>query len=303
MLSLSTAWKSADIATGFELLKSIYDSGFSAIELDYRITESMYQEIRPSLKRKDLLVTSIHNYFPFADDLNKTEASADRYLLSSLDREERELGIKLTRKTIQIANDLEAKAVILHLGKVEMMDEENVIVEFFEHKESTTEEAQQFIKLKESERNSKNLKHLDAVLFSLEKLNKESERQDILLGLENRYHYYEIPSIAEFKTIFKNFEGSNLRYWHDTGHAQVNEHLGIQNHEDYLKAFADKLIGLHLHDVVDLEDHLAPGTGAVNFEMIGNYLEENVIKVIEVHSNVTIEELFKSHAFLITKGF
>ncbi|MFQ5825196.1 MAG: sugar phosphate isomerase/epimerase family protein [bacterium] len=303
MLSLSTVWNSDKVQTGFELLTGIFETGFGAIELDYRITETMFAEIHPTLKRGELEVTSIHNYFPHPEYLDRKEASGDLYLLSSLDKEEREQGVKFTIKTIQIANDLEAKAVVLHLGKVEMEDEKDKLYDYLEKKMIKSKEGQQFIKEKLSERASKKQKHLDAVLFSLDKINKEAERQNIFLGLENRYHYYEIPSFDEFKTIFNEFEGSNLRYWHDTGHAQVNEHLSFIGHEDYLKGYSGKLIGIHLHDVVGKEDHKAPGTGEVDFDMIKNYLNLNVIRVLEFKSKLDHEELLKATAFLMARGF
>lgn len=301
MFSLSTVWKSKEVNTGFELLKNILDVGFGAVELDYHITESMFEEIRPTLKRGELCVTSIHNYFPCPESIEREKASGDLFYLSSLDKEERELGINFTKKTIQIANDLEAKAVVLHLGKVDMSEEMDKIFDLLEDDTIKSEEGQQFLKEKLTERETKKQKHLDAVLFSLEKINKEAERQDIFLGLENRYHYYEIPSFEELDTIFKEFEGSHLRYWHDTGHAQVNEHLNFYHHEDYLKYYSNKLLGIHLHDAIGKEDHMAPGAGLINFDRIKKYVRSNVIRVIEVHSKVSKEELLKGTAFLLAK--
>lgn len=303
MLSLSTSWKSQEVNAGFEILKGILDVGFGAIELDYRITESVFQEIRPSLKRGDLEVTSIHNYFPHPEFIAREKASGDLFFLSSLDKDEREQAVKFTKKTIQIANDLEAKVVILHSGKVEMVDEMDKIFELFENNTINSEEGQQFIKTKLSERESKRQRHLDSVLFALEKINKEAERQNILLGLENRYYYYEIPSFDELEIIFKIFEGSQLCYWHDTGHAHVNEVLSFCQHVDYLKTFSKKLVGMHLHDAQGKEDHFAPGVGEINFEMIKTYLNQDTIQVIEVHSKVSQEDLLKGTAFLMSKGF
>lgn len=303
MLSLSTVWKSEQVNTGFELLQGMLEAGFNAIELDYRITESMYEEIRPTIKRREFEVTSIHNYFPHPEYIERKLASGDLFMLSSLDRGEREQGIKLTQRTVQIANDLEARAVILHLGKVEMEEEMDKIFDLFEKREVKSKEGQKFLKEKLNKREAVKQKHLDAVFWSLEKINKEAERQNILLGIENRYYYYEIPSLNECQLIFKEFEGSNLRYWHDTGHAQVNEHLSFLKHADYLKAYSGQLVGIHLHDVVEKEDHQAPGTGKVDFDMIKNYLNPNVIRVIEVKSELSREELLKATAFLMAKGF
>lgn len=302
MLALSTAWKSTDVDTGFEILNAIREVGFPAIELEYRITESMFRELRPSLKRNDPEVTSVHNIFPATDPVNRT-ASLDLFHLSSVDKEERQEGIKLTQNTIRIANDLEVPAIVVHLGEVEMEDEMNTIRDFYKTQKLASEEGKQFIDRKLQEREDKSKPHWDAVLFSLEKINREAERQNIFVGLETRYHYHEIPSFHEFQILFKKFEGSNLRYWHDAGHAQVRENLGFESHERYLQAFSDQLIGMHLHDVVGTEDHLAPNYGEVNFDMIKKYLRPNVARVIEVKSTVTKEDLMQGAGFLQAKGF
>jgi sugar phosphate isomerase/epimerase len=303
VLSLSTVWTSKEAQAGFEILKAILDAGFGAIELDYRITESMFQEIRPSLKRGELEVSSIHNYFPHPESIEREKASGDFFFLSSLDKEEREQGIKYTIKTVQHANDLEARAVVLHLGKVEMEDEMDKIFELLEEEKIGSEEGQQFIKTKLRERESKKQKHIDSVLFALERINKEAERQNILLGAENRYYYHEIPSFDEFEIIFQEFEGSQLRYWHDTGHAHVNEVLTFCQQEAYLKAYSTRLAGIHLHDAKGKEDHEAPGTGEIDFDMIHKYLGQDVIRVIEVHPKVSHEDLLKGTAFLLSKEF
>lgn len=302
MLALSTAWKSATVDTGFEILNAVSETGFSAVELEYRITESMYEELRPALRRREPEVTSVHNIFPATDPVNRT-ASLDLFHLSSLDKEEREQGVKLTQNTIRIANDLEAPAIVVHLGEVDMENEMDTIFDFYENQKLGSGESKQFIESKLQERETKNKRHLEAVLFSLEKINQEAEKQNVFVGLETRYYYHEIPNFGEFQTIFAEFEGSNLGYWHDTGHAQVKENLGFEKHENYLKTFSDQLLGMHLHDVVGTEDHLAPGAGEVDFDMVKSYLTPDIVRVIEVQSKVTKEELLQGAAFLLTKGF
>ena len=57
----------------------------------------------------------------------------------------------------------------------------------------------------------------------------------ILIGAENRYTYNQIPFADEFEIIFREFDGGNVRYWHDVGHAEISHRLKILDHEkDYL---------------------------------------------------------------------
>ena len=50
-------------------------------------------------------------------------------------------------------------------------------------------------------------------------------------------------------------------YWHDTGHAELKQTMGLLEHRSHLAAMAPRLIGFHLHDVsAEGRDHLVmPG--------------------------------------------
>ncbi|HDD44213.1 MAG TPA: hypothetical protein ENG63_05060, partial [Candidatus Desulfofervidus auxilii] len=66
MIGISTVWRSKLIENGKELLKALSSLPFSALELDFRISESAFKEIKKQLK-KNWQVLSIHNYFPRPD--------------------------------------------------------------------------------------------------------------------------------------------------------------------------------------------------------------------------------------------
>ncbi len=119
MLGISTVWKSGAVKEGQQLMECFSKLGFKDIELEYRISGQTYREIKQVLKNENSLkVSSIHNYFPIPEI--SEEGGADVFLLSSEDKEERALAVKYTVKTMQIAAELGARAVVLHLGRVPM---------------------------------------------------------------------------------------------------------------------------------------------------------------------------------------
>lgn len=120
MFGISTAWQSDEIDKGEELLGRLLELDIQGIELEYRITPKMFQEMLPRLKKREIRVLSIHNFLPLSEIIPKEEASGDALRLSAEDKEERELAIKYTVRTIQNAHDLEVPVVVLHLGRVEM---------------------------------------------------------------------------------------------------------------------------------------------------------------------------------------
>jgi sugar phosphate isomerase/epimerase len=290
MFGISTCWWHGRVTQGEEIAEGALELGLDGIELEYRITETQLRQMRPRLK-KDLSVLTIHNYFPYPDNLPNAKPSGDLFLLSSSDKDERLKAIRYSIRTLEHAYDLGAKAVILHLGKVDMPNLISEIRGLMGKGKAHQDERLAFINRQRRERRSMHQQHLDAVLFSLDTLNKEAEQKGLLLGIENRYHLHEIPDFDEIETILEQFHGGNIRYWHDAGHAFAQESMGIISQKDLLTAYSEMLIGVHLHDAEGLNDHRAPGQGEVDFDQIKSFLKPSHIRILEVHSDVGEKDL------------
>jgi sugar phosphate isomerase/epimerase len=260
------------------------------------------------LKRCGLKVVSVHNYFPIPSARSDSKGSGDLFRLSSSDNEERQNVIQFTAKTIEHAGDLGAAAVVLHCGVVEMNHEMPVLYQYFKSNRLDSEEAQIFIRHKLKEWDSRKPKHMDSLLASLDRLVPVAEKQGVLLGLENRYHYHELPGLGDFGAIFTRFEGAPIGYWHDTGHAHANETLGLIPHANealglipkgsLLQNYANRLIGVHLHDAIGLDDHIPPGTGEIDFTALKTFLKSDTIKVIELKPGKPVSEVIEGIRFI-----
>jgi sugar phosphate isomerase/epimerase len=292
MLGISTCWWDTRSFRGDEIVGDILELGFEGVELEYRITNSIYQQMRPHLN-KQVRVLSIHNFFPKPEDPAHAKADADLFLLSSPDKEERSRAVAYTIRTIEHASDLEAQAVILHLGRVDMANPKEGFVELYQGGKIDGNQGEAFLKEQTQIRQAKRQKNLDAVLFSLEKLNREAEHKGVLLGIENRYHFHEIPNFEEIGIILGEFVGGAVRYWHDVGHAAVHEQLGISRHKDLLDAYSGNMIGIHFHDAKGLDDHLAPGQGEIDYAEITPFLKPTMAKILEIHPKVEREDLLE----------
>jgi len=303
MFGISTAWRSATTDHGNELLDRMLESGLSALEIDYRITSHMLKQMRPRLKSSEFQILTVHNYVPHPDGIPKQEASGDIFLLSSPDKEEREIAIKNAIKTIHFAADMEAKLVVFHLGRVEMEEESDRLFEFHEQGKIGDEEASEWLGKKMAERRTKAAPYLDAVLRSLDRLNAEADRLGVLIGAENRYHYHQIPFGDEFDLIFSEFAGGAVRYWHDIGHGEVFHRLSILDHEkDLLERYKVHLAGMHIHDISGLKDHRAPGLGDFPFEKLKPYLNQHAICILEIHQQASAREVQAGVELLLRKG-
>ena len=147
--------------------------------------------------------------------------SGDLFLLSSLDKEEREKAVEYTKKTIQTAHDLDCSAVVLHLGKVEMNSYYKQFCHYHDSNRIDSQEVDAFLARLRDEKHQKRQRFLDAVCFSLDRLNREAEKQNVCLGIENRYYFNEIPDYDEIGIILRLFDGGKIFYWHDVGHGHV----------------------------------------------------------------------------------
>ena len=284
MIGLSTAWfTEREGIRAPDVVETIVELGFSAVELEYRVTETLYRKMRPLILREKLKVVSVHNFFPLPDEEPPSTASGDRFLLSSLDREERDRAIRMTLRTIECAGDLGASAVVLHLGKVDMEPENEHLEDLFYQQRLDTPEGRDFLKAKLKERSEKRPPYLESVFFSLDRLNREAEKRGLLLGVENRYHYHQIPDYDEIGLILDRFSGGSIRYWHDLGHAHTLERLGIVDHVSLLRTYASFNAGIHIHDAIGTDDHFAPGSGEIDFTGLADWLRSPPIKILEVH--------------------
>ncbi|MGD9079345.1 MAG: TIM barrel protein [Desulfobacterales bacterium] len=301
MLALSTSWQSGGTETAEEMFAVLKNFEITGIELSYRISKDCYREMQNPLKHSGLKVVSIHNFFPIPPVKKDSKGGGDLFLLSSKDDEERRCAIKYTTKTIEHAAEMDAAAVVLHCGFVEMNHEMQMLYQYLNSNRLDSGEAQTFIRNKLRERYRRKSQHMDCLLTSLDRLVAVAEKQGVLLGLENRYHYHELPGPDDFEVIFDAFKGAPIGYWHDTGHAHANQTLGIIPKGSLLQDNSDRLIGVHLHDAVGLNDHIPPGSGEIDFAALKPFLYADTIKVIELKPGIPASEVSEGIKFIREK--
>jgi len=296
--ALSTAWNASGHKDGTHVIDEIKDCGFDSVELNFTLTSRMVGDISSIVKKGGIKVRSLHNYCPIPEGLKQNEASPDYYSLASLDKDERRMAIHYTKRTIEEAATLGAKAVVLHCGKVNSPDYTRKLIELYEKGKKDCEE---FTSIKDkmfSERRSNSKLHIDTILTSLGELNAYAEKKRIMLGVENRFYFTEIPSLEEIGLILEEFRGSAIYYWHDAGHAQVFEELGFAGHKDYLNNYSGSMVGIHLHDIKGCHDHLAPGRGSLDFSIFKPYIRTDTLKIIEAHKTASTDDIKRAKAYL-----
>ena len=294
MFALSTVWGARRSKDPAELIAEARQLGFDSLELHHSLNLGTVMGILEASRKGEIAVTSLHNFCPAI----QWAPGPDAYSPSSLDWKERSMAIKKTQSTIDMAERFGAGVVIMHLGRVEMKELTPAVIERYYAGQKHT---RQFEKIKGkllARREKKRFRHLDVLYKSLDELVAYSEPKRIRIGIENRYSLEDIPFFDEIKLILDKFEGSNLCYWHDVGHAQCCEELDVMPHESFLQMYSDRMAGIHLHDVVGVSDHRVPLTGNFNFAKLRPYLREDVLKVVESFVGAPEEDVVRGMRYV-----
>ena len=271
--------------------------GFTHIEANASVSPQMLSELR----KTRVSISSIHSPCPATLSSRGTPISS--LSLSSLNESDRMEAVSFTKRTLDLASSVEARAIVLHMGEVPIdLNLQDRLYELYKGGYAQTKE---YGRAKEElvyRRNSQALHYLDEAKKSLQEITEYGLQKGIILGLETRFHPHEIPNMDEMAELLNNVPGNLVGYWHDVGHAEVQQQLGFGSHEEWLSRFTDRMVGIHLHDVLGIADHHAPGKGDINWEMVTKYLPPKILKVCEIGEWNNEEQIQGVVGFLKNRG-
>jgi len=297
VVALSTMWAKDRFDHMAEFATKAEELGFTQIEANHWISARMLDQ----LIQTAMPISSVHS--PCPAGLSPRGTPKSRLSLSSLDESERAEALGFARQTIDLASDVRAKAVVLHMGEVPI--DPNPEEELRRLCTRRPDQSDERIHIREDlfyRRRSQAPPYLEAASKSLQALVDYARPRGIMLGIETRFHFHEIPSVDEASELLDSTPASVAGYWHDVGHAEVQERLGLGSHAEWLSRFNRRMIGVHLHDVRGICDHHAPGKGDMNWEMLGRNLPAGIVRVCEIGEWNDEAQLRGAVAFLQGKG-
>ncbi|MBX3746778.1 MAG: sugar phosphate isomerase/epimerase [Verrucomicrobiae bacterium] len=270
------------------MLQEIRSLGFEYAELSHGIRLGLLPGIIEAVEAGEIKISSLHNFCPLPIGIHYPAPNLFKF--TALDRRERDNAWKHTLKTLDTAARLKASLVVLHMGAVEMRDYTDRLLEMIEAGKRETPKYEKLLEEAVHKRESRKEPHVEVAYAFLRALAEEASSRGVRLAIENREAIEEIPFESDFHLFFREFPQSCIGYWHDTGHGQIKENLGLIHHAMHVGGLADRLLGFHIHDVgFPGRDHMVPGTGTIDFAALAPYVRPEHLKVLELSPSAPAE--------------
>jgi sugar phosphate isomerase/epimerase len=287
-------WGLKKFDTLAEFFKQGSALGFTRFELNHGVNSEMLKGLN------GYKIASVHE--PCPADISIGELKKRNWLISAPDEDDRREGVKAVLRSVDLAQQLGAPIIIVHPGKIDVDAElDSQLRDLFRQGKR---ESSEYARLKNqliAARAAQAPINMDSIRRSLIEIAEYAGARDIQLGLENRYHYFEVPLPDELEELLA-LGLAGVGFWYDVGHAETLEQMGFFKHEEWLRRFGTRIIGAHLHDVVGIDDHHAAGLGQVDWDMVARHFPVKAYRTCEFQNFNSPEQVAAGVQWLIDKG-
>ncbi len=300
ILALSTSWSSQRHSDGYAMLREMADLGFEYVELSHGIRIVLVPGVLRALNEGFIKASSAHNFCPLPTGM--VHPAPNLFEPSSGSGHEHDQWLRHTRRTVDFAAQVRARVLVMHLGSVRFFwsnPGRRLRHYLRDHPAANlaADATYQRLLAKGTAKLRRRMAPFWAqTLHSLEQILPYAAEKGVRLGLENREKFEELPADADFPGFLKSLApAGQAGYWHDTGHAELKERMGVVTQQRLLEANAEQLIGFHLHDVdADGHDHQPIGQGRIDFRMVRRFWQPHHLLVLELNPQVTAAEVLDS---------
>jgi sugar phosphate isomerase/epimerase len=297
IVSLSTRWNASRHECGETLLAEIRDLGFTHVELGYDLTPNLVPGVLAEIKAGRIGVTSVHAYCPLPAGL--PFASPEPFSLSSSDATIRAAAAHYLQNTIRFAAEVGAGVIVNHAGNVEIRSQTPKLIELCSQGRQFDESFEKIRMKLLLAREKAVAPQLGCLYAGIEKLLPLLEETRRVLAFEILPSWEAIPTEVELEKLVRHFNSPWIRGWHDLGHGQIRENLGLINHARWVTRLQPLLAGMHIHDVrPPASDHLMPPDGALDFALFRDVGRSAIVRVLEPAPATTPAAVVAGLAFL-----
>lgn len=285
------------------MLREIADLGFHYAELSHGIRITLVPGILRAVEEGVLKISSTHNFCPLPTGV--MHAAPNLFEPSVSEHKEHDQWLRHTKRSLDFAAQVKARALVCHLGSVAFFwfnparDVRNYLHEHPDAGRATDDKAYAALLQKSLAKLRKRMPPYWAqVKASVAEIFDYATQKGVKLGFENREKFDELPIDADYPEFLAGLPPTApAGYWHDTGHADIKEGMGLLKHREHLESLKDRILGFHLHDVnAEGQDHQCVGKGHIDFDMVSRFWRPEHLLTLEFGPRVTEEEVRASKA-------
>lgn len=299
-LALSTCWNSFRHTDGYAMLREIADLGFTHAELSHGIRIVLLPGVIRAVEEGVIQISSTHNFCPLPTGIS--QAAPNLFEPSARDHREHEQWLRHTKRSLDFAAQVKSRVLVMHLGSVKFfwLNPARKLKAFARQNPTAVipeDRAYQAVLKKSCEKLRLRMgPYWNQVKKSIEEVREYAVKQGVRLGFENREKFEELPSDDDFEALLSGMNQPHTAgYWHDTGHADIKQSMGMLDHRLHLERNASRLLGFHLHDVTpDGKDHQPIGSGHIDFKMISSFWRPEHSLTLELSPRVKMEDVVLS---------
>jgi sugar phosphate isomerase/epimerase len=296
-VALSTMWAIGRFQSLADFFTAAQALGFTRFELNHAVNSSLLD----GLNLNGQPITSIHE--PCPADLSTSVLKERNWLISAPNEDDRQRGVAAVQRSVDLAHKLGAQVVIVHPGRVDVdPDLEIAMIDLYNQGKADKPAYAQAKERLVAARAAQAEINMRSLRRSLVELAAYAGRAGVCLALENRYRCLEFPLLDEMSALLDLVDDGRVGFWYDVGHAEKLARLGFGSHEEWLRRYASRMIGVHLHDIKGLRDHYAAGLGEIDWDMVAAYLPADAIRTCEFRNDNTPEQVVAGLQFLADKG-
>jgi len=296
-VSLSTLWSAHQEGPFNNTFVNARRLGFTGFELNNDVTSELFSQ----WDKNQFYITTVHD--PCPSDNNYAELKQADTALSSLDEAQRRMSVDNLKWSIELAVRLGSRSVVIHCGSVFCDHSRDLeLRKLWKQGLKNTPQYQDILTAFIQDREEHKGAYIEQVLKSLEEVSAFAQGSGVALALENRNRYYDIPLPDELELFMGLSSDRYYGFQFDIGHAYNQDALGTVPFNVWMELFQERLIGVHLHDVVGIQDHQVPGMGDVDFSKIAPYITDGVLCTLEIRPDASLEEIATGLEVLVDAG-
>lgn len=281
------------------MLQEIRELGFEYAELSHGTRIVLVPGILKAVEEGVIKISSTHNFCPLPTGIN--HSAPNLFEPSARTEREHDQWLRHTLKSVDFTAQIGASVMVTHLGSVHFFwrnPVRKVKAYLAAHPDidTATDEGYRKVLTKACAKLRARMGPFwEQVQSSLSEIQERCLEKGVKIACENREKFSELPLDDDFPEFLAGIPGeSHCGYWHDTGHAELKQDMGLINHREHLEKNADRLLGFHLHDVAEGDDHQPVGYGQIDFDMISSFWRPHHRLTLELSPRTTPMHVAKS---------